>query len=401
MKKNLYIVAVLASIVGLVLFGRGSAAASEGDHIDKKQLIKFSHAKHIEAGTECVQCHNAEASTQSSDRILPTHTECQSCHEQEVNETCNFCHTGDDNMQALPNPVRDIHFNHKQHVAEQGMKCETCHQDLGKTDFATAHNLPSMATCNTCHNNVKATNQCEACHTNLAALRPASHNLGNFKREHSRIMNLRTFDANCQSCHTEQSCAECHDGSNLTALSAGVKTGMLSPRVSGNDKAQALIGESVHGINYKFTHGIEAKGKAADCQTCHRSQEFCSDCHNNGSVALGGVVPTSHEAPGFTTIGVGSGGGSHATLARRDIQRCMSCHDVEGGDANCITCHVDNDGIKGTNPRTHKSGFMRDNEDGEWHNDVNANCFVCHTDANAKPSGKPGQGFCGYCHGVK
>lgn len=400
MKKNLSIVAAIIGIIGLVLFGRGSAIADLIGVPDKTQLIKFSHAKHAEAGAECSQCHEVTASVFSSDRMLPTHTQCQSCHEQEVNETCNYCHTSDDNMQALPNPVREFLFSHKQHVADQGMQCETCHKGMDKAEFASHENLPPMTTCNTCHNNVKATNQCEACHTDLTGLKPASHMVSNFKREHSRTMNLRSFEANCQGCHTEQSCAECHDGTNLTMLSPGVKTGLLSPRHYGSDKAQALAGEAVHSMNFKFTHGIEAKGQASDCQTCHRNQEFCSDCHLSGSVALGGVVPTSHEAPGFTTIGVGSGGGSHATLAKRDIQRCMSCHDTQGADPNCITCHVDFDGFKGTNPKTHDLGFMRTVK-GEWHDDMNANCFVCHSDANAKPNGKAGIGFCGYCHGAK
>ena len=400
MKKNLYIIALLVSVVALVFFGRGRAVASEDKMLEDKQLIKFSHSKHLDAGVECSQCHNAAESMKATDRILPTHTECQSCHEQEVNEKCAYCHTGDDNQQALPNPVREINFNHKQHLTDQELKCETCHQGLDKTDYAAAHNLPSMATCNTCHNNVKATNQCETCHQNLATLRPASHKAANFKREHSRVMNLRTFDAKCQSCHTEESCAECHDGTNLVELSTGVKSAMLSPRLHGNDKAQALVGEAVHSINFKFTHGIEAKGKAADCQTCHRNQEFCADCHIKGSVAMGGITPTSHEAPGFTTIGVGSGGGTHAQLARRDIQRCMACHDAEGGDPVCITCHIDNDGIPGTNPKTHAIGFMKGTE-GDWHEDAAANCYVCHTDANAKPNGKAGIGFCSYCHGAK
>ena len=400
MKKILYILGITLAIIGLVLFGRGRAVANEDVQQDKKQLIKFSHAKHVENGAECVQCHKADESTFASDRILPTHTECQSCHEQEVNETCNFCHTADDNQQALPNPVREVLFSHKKHIADEGMKCETCHQGLEKTDFASDANNPSMATCNTCHNNVKATNQCEACHTNLATLRPASHQVGNFKREHARVMNLRSFDANCQTCHTEESCAECHDGTNLTELSSGVKAGLISPRRFGNDKSQALAGEAVHSINYKFTHGIEAKGKASDCQTCHREQEFCSDCHMTGSVALGGVVPTSHEKPGFTLIGVGSGGGTHAQLAKRDIQRCMSCHDTEGGDPTCITCHFDNDGMKSTQAKTHAAGFMKD-EKGDWHEDAAATCYTCHTDANAHPNGKAGIGFCGYCHGAK
>lgn len=401
MKKILLITSVAFIVIALVIFGRSSAVASEDTQLDKKQLLKFSHSKHAEAGVECASCHTPEKLTKkASDKMLPTHTECQSCHEQEVNEKCAYCHTDENNPVALPNPVREVLFDHQLHVVDQKVECITCHAGIEKTDFAEALHNPSMATCNTCHNNVKASNQCEVCHTNLVTLRPASHSAANFKREHARIMNGRTFDANCQSCHTESSCMECHDGTNLTKISAFEKTGMMSPRKFGNDRPAALSAQNVHDLNYKFTHGIDAKGRAADCQTCHRQQTFCSDCHMNGSVALGGAMPTSHEQFGFTTLGVGSGGGSHARLAKRDIQRCAACHDVEGSDPSCITCHVDGDGIKGTNPKTHAVGFMKDVK-GDWHDDIAANCFVCHNDANARPNGKAGQSFCGYCHGVK
>ena len=157
--------------------------------------------------------------------------------------------------------------------------------------------------------------------------------------------------------------------------------------------------ERVHGLDYRFTHGIDAKGKESTCMTCHETETFCVECHNSsgGDFAMGGFTPVSHQAPDFIILGVGSGGGEHAKLARRDIESCSSCHDVEGADPSCILCHVDPDGIKGTNPRTHQIGFMRDQE-GDWHSDYNSLCYNCHTDANANPNGIKGNGFCGYCH---
>jgi hypothetical protein len=101
------------------------------------------------------------------------------------------------------------------------------------------------------------------------------------------------------------------------------------------------------------------------------------------------------------TLSVGSGGGDHATLAKRDIESCASCHDAEGADPVCITCHFDNDGIKGTNPKTHKKGAMSDLGYGDWHTDQGSVCYSCHADANARPSGVSGTQFCGYCHGKK
>ncbi|MEI7905877.1 MAG: cytochrome c3 family protein [Bacteroidota bacterium] len=401
MKKNLLIASIASLLIALVIIVRTSAVAGEDAQLDKKQILKFSHSKHIDSGIECSSCHTPEKLTKNaSEKMLPTHTECQTCHEQEVNDKCSMCHVDEKNPEALPNPIREIRFDHQKHVVGQKAECVTCHQGMDKTDYAEAKNLPAMATCVTCHNGVKAVNQCEACHTNLAGLRPSTHMVANFKREHARVMNGRTYDAKCQSCHTEASCMECHDGTNLTKLSPNEKTGMMSPRKFGTDRPAALSAQNVHDLNYKFTHGIDAKGRSADCQTCHKQQTFCTDCHMNGSVALGGIVPTSHEQAGFTTVGIGSGGGVHATLAKRDIQRCAVCHDTEGGDPTCVTCHIDVDGIKGTNPRTHASGFLK-NVEGDWHSDAASTCFVCHNDYNAKPNGVSGQKFCGYCHGKK
>jgi hypothetical protein len=58
---------------------------------------------------------------------------------------------------------------------------------------------------------------------------------------------------------------------------------------------------------------------------------------------------------------------------------------------------MDPTGIKGTNNKTHAIGFMA-NQHGRWHSDPGANCYVCHTDPNARPMGIKGQRFCGYCH---
>jgi hypothetical protein len=110
---------------------------------------------------------------------------------------------------------------------------------------------------------------------------------------------------------------------------------------------------------------------------------------------MGGIVPASHLLPDFTTIGVGSGGGQHAILAKREIESCVSCHDIQGGDPTCIVCHLDSDGIRGTNPKTHSSNFMRD-VDGDWHETKSSVCYNCHT--SAITATQQSDGFCNYCH---
>jgi hypothetical protein len=108
------------------------------------------------------------------------------------------------------------------------------------------------------------------------------------------------------------------------------------------------------------------------------------------------MLPASHLPSGFVIPGVGSGGGDHAVLAKRDIESCISCHDVQGADPTCTAfCHLDPDGIKGNNPKTHAANFMRDTY-GDWHNDIGSICYNCHT--SQSPSTPAGMGFCGYCH---
>jgi hypothetical protein len=402
MKTKVLIIAVFVCAFALITAGRGWADGDRNAPAEKSKILKFSHQKHIDAGTECATCHASVMNSElAADKNIPGHDVCQSCHQEEVNAKCDFCHVGSE-PGPLPNPVREIRFNHKNHITGQKLECATCHTGLDKVEYASAVNLPSMTTCTACHNNIKANNHCETCHTNLASLRPASHGAAGFFKEHAHLTRLNTMEAQCANCHNDNFCAQCHDGSNLIKLSPKEKIGMVSPRTIGNDKPLALAGQMVHDLNYRFTHGIDAKGRSADCQVCHREQNFCNDCHRDGSQALGGVVPTSHEGAGFTTLGYGSGGGRHAVLAKRDIQSCASCHDPEGNDPNCIKCHVDPDGVKHTNPRTHPSGFMS-NVSGDWMTDASSVCFTCHIDPSAKPKpvGKAGVGFCGYCHGKK
>ena len=172
-----------------------------------------------------------------------------------------------------------------------------------------------------------------------------------------------------------------------------------SPRTSVTDGPDVMMLQMAHPMNYRYTHGVDARSRAADCYSCHSTQQFCVDCHMAGdNISALANVPSWHFGGGFTTIGRGTGGGRHAEFARRDLESCVSCHDVQGTDATCVQCHLDPDGIRGNDPRTHPGGFM-DGEEGLWHDSQGASCYNCHTDYNAHPGGRAGVGFCGYCHG--
>jgi hypothetical protein len=391
------------SIVLILILACTGALISRESSGGSKELkrVRFSHLFHVkESGIACADCHGGAAtSTNASDNLLAKMEACKSCHEDQLKSNCTYCHTSADSTSysATPNPVRELAFSHQQH-ASQKIECETCHTVLDKSDASTGDLVPAMATCATCHNDVKATNACEKCHTNFASLRPADHNRTDFVREHKR--SARLGDAKCGTCHTQESCIDCHNGSELVKVDLPGRdlTSQHSPRLLAIDRGQGMRLTKVHDLNYKFTHGIEAKSKSKDCTTCHSNEQFCSTCHEaGGNVNQGVFKPASHATAGFVTLGVGSGGGEHARLAKRDIESCAGCHSTEGADAVCVTCHTDVDGIKGTDPKTHDRGFQSNNH-GLWHTDPGANCYMCHTDVNAHPGGIKGQKFCGYCH---
>lgn len=305
-------------------------------------VVKFSHQFHIKEGiAECTLCHEAAAtSTSASDDLLGTMATCGACHDVEDPEQCTKCHYGENYVGYTP-VSRDIIFPHAVHVG-QGMECTTCHQGLENVDYGSDANLPEMATCYTCHNDQKQTNQCESCHLNFVTLIPGDHRASNFLRSHRQTTRLGGLDVSCQTCHTERLCQDCHLDGGLKASGPGGDL-MTDPRPKTTplDSPEKMTLQMAHELNYRFTHGMDARGRSADCVACHSQQTFCAPCHEaGGNVTQGNLRPATHLVPGYTTIGRGTGGGLHAEQARRDMESCIACHDIEGRDPVCLTCHT-------------------------------------------------------------
>jgi hypothetical protein len=403
MRRLALVLLVVAAALVTAVARRSPAGAGWPDNNDKASL-KFSHAFHVgEAGVACLDCHKgASTSASSSDNLRPAHENCATCHEDQVNKQCGFCHLDTLNIQAAVRPVRTIVFSHAKHTAMKDVECATCHPGLDKTEYAGPANMPAMATCITCHDNARATGTCESCHASFVNLVPADHLVADFRKDHKKMTRLGGLDVSCATCHTQNFCADCHGAAPLERFGKSALMSEPSPRSSSTSNGpKQMTLQMTHNMNYRYTHGIDAKAKSTECFDCHNARTFCEQCHAVGDNLTPGAKPASHLSPGFTTLGRGSGGGKHAELALRDIESCMSCHDARGADPVCITCHVDPDGIKGTHPRTHPGGFMQNEGNGSWHRDPGATCFNCHTDMNASPGGVAGRGFCGYCHGPK
>jgi hypothetical protein len=392
---------ILIAALGIALFAAFSSNKTHSEIQGNKGIIKFSHKTHKDAA-DCETCHKAVLTSKSlNDRLLPDHDNCKDCHEVDNEKNCNTCHYEGIN-EPLIQPKSEIIFNHSSHVTNQKIKCETCHHGVSDVDYAEdapAVN-PKMESCYTCHNgNTLASNACESCHISTVDLKPQSHKSAAFISAHKFA--AKEFNANCVMCHDNASCQECHTSTTMIT-EKNTPNNFYRPYVPSNPgsgvKQQQIT--KVHDLNYVYTHGIDAKGKTTECQSCHDVDSFCATCHQgrDADYSMGGVAPYTHLKPTFMSIGVGSGGGDHARLARRDIESCAACHDVQGGDPICISCHTDPDGIQGTNPKTHPAGYMR-SVHGDWHDSQGSICFNCHT--GSSPSSKAGIGFCGYCHGSK
>jgi hypothetical protein len=379
-----------------------SLYAKQESEQDNSKIIKFNHQLHVgEVGVKCEDCHTKVTSSISAKQNLnPLKKDCATCHDVNDQKECTLCHY-ENSYGKLRATDRELIFSHKLHTEKK--KCIECHAGLDKVKFSkeAASVIPPMESCYTCHNDGTAMNECSACHTNLTERIPENHKSPNFLNQHTTVAGVSSTNANCMMCHTENFCQVCHSSKKYSGKNS--PGDFFAPYYT-KDGARRIDRENLqklttaHNINYRYTHGIDADQKSFECKTCHDPVEFCASCHQNGGEVPTGILPTSHTQNNFVTLGVNSGGGLHADLAKKDIESCQNCHDAQGADPACIKCHVDNDGVKGTNPRTHENGFLSD-ENGDWHSNPGSVCFLCHTDPNASPSGTSGRGFCGYCHG--
>ena len=340
----------------------------------------FPHLLHVEEeGLECVDCHGlAVESSQADDHLLDA-------------GACLDCHDEGDVPTEWPATGRDILFPHQHHVVGLDLDCRSCHAGVLREGVAA---LPAMDGCMTCHTGLQAPRECSACHlAELVELVPPYHDAG-WTDGHGQL--ARISDTGCVPCHAVSDCQECHEGALLTELAAlGVaRQTPFGPQLAGSD---GQIIQRVHGLNYRFLHALEARGKASNCISCHEldTGDFCGECHNPAGDA--GLRPMWHGGADWGALAgaVGSGGGRHADMARRDMENCAACHETQGDDPTCLLCHMDRTPGRGNDPRTHGRDFADEVGEGDFHDDPDALCYACHQRQTVA-----GAGFCGYCHGA-
>jgi hypothetical protein len=357
--------------------------------------IRFDHQRHVEGiGLSCKSCHAAAYdSLASADRLLPDPTEtCDNCHDTDHRDLaavkagegpigqCGFCHVGAEAgaggrvaRTVIPEP--QLRFPHKKHL-DRNIDCGQCHGHVEKLELATREQLPRMAGCFNCHAmsgaaQGEAKGECITCHltdrggkmdTTFATgpllppewLHMAGHTPDWIDRHKTIAANDSKF---CASCHTEESCAECHDG--------------------------RVRNRKVHPNDWISMHPEAARMDNPRCTSCHQLQTFCADCHRRVGVArdIGGgsreIGRRFHPPPEVWTT-TPRGPSHHAWEAQRNLNACVSCH----SERDCATCHATRGvgGGMGVNP--HPLGFasrcgsaMRKNP---------RPCLVCHASGDGK-----------------
>jgi hypothetical protein len=357
--------------------------------------IRFDHRRHVqELGLACTTCHGAAyGSTAASDRLLPDpRRTCDGCHGTDHDDLravrpgddpigqCGTCHLGDGAgvggqvaRTVIPDP--NLRFSHRAHL-DRNIGCGHCHGRVEELELATRDQLPRMAGCLACHGLTGeaqggASGACTTCHltdrggrldTTFATgqllpprwLRMAEHTPDWLDRHGPVAANDSQF---CASCHTEESCAECHDG-------------RVRPR-------------KVHPGDWIGMHATAARLDNPRCTTCHQLQTFCADCHRRVGVARDGpqgmreLGRRFHPPPSVWTTAPRSAG-HHAWEAQRNLNQCVSCH----SERDCATCHATRGvgGGQGVNP--HPLGFADDCAGALRRNP--RPCLVCHASGDAR-----------------
>jgi predicted CXXCH cytochrome family protein len=184
----------------------------------------FSHRIHLKLISDCAKCHStAQSSTKAADNLLPSKTVCAQCHKEgEVaipapgtTMVANFSHGFHLKMGNVA-PILAAAIDKKDYLSNPGdirrhldskNACEACHRGLEESDAVSKIDMPQMADCLVCHNQIENPFSCEKCHAKTANLKPASHVPG-FQDMHNK---KSVAKVGCAVCHgREFRCLGCH-----------------------------------------------------------------------------------------------------------------------------------------------------------------------------------------------
>lgn len=279
---------------------------------------------------------------------------CSTCH---ARESCERCHANADRL----DPVRSLERDERIASLQEGMSAEYPVPESHRSDeWFLAHGAEAAAApaqCSNCHTQPG----CTECHVesgarssvaiaglpspvpggasgvNLMHVADDMHAF-DFRDQHATVAASGALE--CQECHSQQYCSDCHAGTESTTGSS-----------------------DFHPANFMERHAVEVFSGASDCQSCHSTEAFCRDCHQQTGVASQGQLDVAfHTAQPLWVL-------SHGQAARIGLESCASCH----RQTDCLACHST---FLGRNINPHGPGF--DAEGMAARNRVT--CRWCHLD---------------------
>ncbi|MBI5432330.1 MAG: hypothetical protein HZA52_05835 [Planctomycetes bacterium] len=316
-------------------------------------------------------------------------------------------------FEAWGDGAREWGFNHRVHVADEGLDCSDCHSmpdGTGGAESSDLPGLPAQAACNLCHAELDAEKPAEkqvsalfqdgsfrAAHVSAltdelrfphgrhvaAGVECAACHVGIDTNEHVSELPPPSMSA-CTNCHGEldvaNECSTCHtqlsqenapnshEGNWLRGHGGCVraKSGATADRCelchteSSCSSCHFEQAPENHGGHWRLRgHGIVASMDRQSCATCHDS-DSCDSCHTT-------MQPKNHSATWGAPID----------------RHCTTCH-FPLRDEGCATCHVGtpSHALATPKPPTHNSAM---------------NCRMCHGNGQPLPHVDNGDD-CNYCH---
>ncbi len=161
----------LAGFVTFFLLGSATYVGVSSVRPMARQPIAFNHAKHMENGLNCSDCHSG-VQTQAK-ATLPTLDTCVGCHqtalttsrEEEKIRTIAASGRELDWVQLTQMPPH-VFFSHRRHVAVAHLACAECHGPMEKATRPPQRpwRTLTMNACIECHQKNKVNADCNDCH---------------------------------------------------------------------------------------------------------------------------------------------------------------------------------------------------------------------------------------------
>lgn len=136
-----------------------------------RQPIAFNHAKHVENGVACTDCH-AGVETQPR-ATLPALDVCMGCHQTALGSSAqeaklrSLAEKGEElQWTQVTQSAPHIFFSHRRHVTVAHLACAECHGPIDKATQPPQRpfRVFKMDTCIGCHQKHGVNADCNDCH---------------------------------------------------------------------------------------------------------------------------------------------------------------------------------------------------------------------------------------------